>query len=166
MRRIYSATIVAATLLVMLITVSSALSVDLQTQQSASQMSSPPTSRVTPMPVGGRKPRPSDNVKPVLAYPNYQPLACTAPVINVSRRVGQEAESFVVINPTNSNNLVAFSNMSGSSSIFRAYSTDGGSTWATGTVATNAACCDGQAAFDSFGNLFLVFVNLVHIHKR
>ena len=26
-------------------------------------------------------------------------------------------------------------------------------------VATGVACCDGQAAWDSFGNLFLVYIN-------
>lgn len=87
-----------------------------------------------------------------------QPLACTAPVINVSARSGNEDETFVVVNPTNTQNIVAFSNQSGSS-IYRSYTTNGGASWTRGTVATNAACCDGQAVFDSFGNLFLVYLN-------
>src|SRR5207237_6060261 len=86
------------------------------------------------------------------------PLACTAPVVNVSVTAGNQAESFVVVNPTNPNNLVAFSNTN-SNSIFRAYSTNGGATWTRGTVATGVACCDAQAAFDTFGNLFLVYIN-------
>ena len=88
-----------------------------------------------------------------------QPLACLASVINVSARSGNESESFVVVNPTNTNNLVAFSNLTTENSIFRGYSTNGGATWTRGTVATNVACCDGQAAWDTFGNLFLVYIN-------
>ncbi len=88
-----------------------------------------------------------------------QPLACLTPVINVSGRSGNESESFAVVNPTNTNNLVAFSNLASENSIFRAYSTDGGATWTRGTVATGVACCDGQAAWDTFGNLFLVYIN-------
>ena len=87
------------------------------------------------------------------------PLACVTPVVNVSARSGNESESFVVVNPTNTNNLVAFSNLTSENSIFRGYSTDGGATWTRGTVATNVACCDGQAAWDTFGNLFLVYIN-------
>jgi hypothetical protein len=72
----------------------------------------------------------------------------------------------VVVNPTNTNNLVAFSNNPGTASIFRAYSTDAGASWTRGTVATGVACCDGQAAWDTFGNLFLVYINntLNHIN--
>jgi len=90
--------------------------------------------------------------------PSFVPEACTAPVVNVSAATGNQAETFVVVNPTNTNNIVAFSNSS-SSSIYRAYSTNGGSTWTRGTVAAGAACCDGQAVWDSFGNLFLVYLN-------
>src|SRR5436305_1478374 len=87
------------------------------------------------------------------------PWACLEPVVNVSATSGNQSESFMVANPTNTNNLVAFSNDSGAASIFRAYSTDGGASWTRGTVATGVACCDGQAAWDAFGNLFLVYLN-------
>jgi len=88
----------------------------------------------------------------------FAPFACLEPVVNVSATLGNQAESFVVVNPTNTNNVVAFSNTN-SASIFRAYSTDAGTTWTRGTVATGVACCDGQAVFDTFGNLFLVYLN-------
>jgi len=88
----------------------------------------------------------------------FTPLACLEAVVNVSATTGNQAESFVNVNPTNPNNIVATSNTN-SNSIFRAYSTDAGATWTRGTVATNAACCDGQAAWDAFGNLFLVYLN-------
>ena len=86
------------------------------------------------------------------------PLTCLEPVVNVSATTGNQAESFINVNPTNPNNLVATSNTN-SNSIFRAYSTDAGATWTRGTIATGVACCDGQAAWDSFGNLFLVYIN-------
>ena len=89
----------------------------------------------------------------------FTPLTCLEPVVNVSATAGNQAESFVNVNPTNTNNLVATSNNPGTNSIFRAYSTDAGATWTRGTVATGVACCDGQAAWDTFGNLFLVYIN-------
>src|SRR6266446_510187 len=97
-----------------------------------------------------RAPKPTDLL--------FAPLTCLEPVVNVSATAGNQAESFVVVNPTNTNNLVAISNTN-ANSIFRAYSFDGGTTWTRGTIATNVACCDGQAAWDTFGNLFVVYIN-------
>ena len=88
----------------------------------------------------------------------FTPLSCLEAVVNVSATTGNQAESFVNVNPTNTNNIVATSNTN-SNSIFRAYSTDGGTTWTRGTIATGVACCDGQAAWDMFGNLFLVYIS-------
>ncbi|HWX17084.1 MAG TPA: hypothetical protein VNY07_10895, partial [Chthoniobacterales bacterium] len=87
-----------------------------------------------------RAPKPTDVL--------FAPLTCLEPVVNVSATAGNQAESFVVVNPTNPNNLVAISNTN-ANSIFRAYSFDGGTTWTRGTIATNVACCDGQAVFDT-----------------
>src|SRR5947209_13087627 len=89
----------------------------------------------------------------------FTPLTCLEAVVNVSATTGNQAESFVNVNPTNTNNLVATSNDPDTPSIFRAYSTDAGATWTRGTIATGVACCDGQAAWDTFGNLFLVYLN-------
>ena len=97
-----------------------------------------------------RAPKPTDFL--------FTPLACLEAVVNVSATTGNQAESFVNVNPTNPNNLVATSNTN-SNSIFRAYSTDAGATWTRGTIATGVACCDGQAAWDTFGNLFFVYIN-------
>ncbi len=116
-----------------------------------------PATRGIDVPDGTRKCIKPKGRAPVLTN-LFVPLACLAPVVNVSARSGNESESFVVVNPTNPNNVVAFSNLT-SNSIFRGYSTDGGATWTRGTVATNVACCDGQAAWDTFGNLFLVYIN-------
>ena len=109
------------------------------------------------VPDGTRKCIKPENRVPVPAD-LFVPLACSAPVVNVSATAGNQAESFVVVNPTNTNNLVAFSNTT-ANSIFRAYSFNGGATWTRGTVATKVACCDAQAAWDTFGNLFLVYIN-------
>src|SRR5437588_7382001 len=98
-----------------------------------------------------RAPKPTDLLL-------FAPLTCLESVVNVSATAGNQAESFVVVNPTNTNNLVATSNTN-ANSIFRAYSFDGGTTWTRGTIATNVACCDGQAAWDTFGNLFVVYIN-------
>ena len=43
-------------------------------------------------------------------------------------------------------------------------STDGGATWSSHTIANDkdglpAACCDPSAQFDTFGNLFLTYLN-------
>jgi hypothetical protein len=97
-----------------------------------------------------RAPKPTDLL--------FAPLTCLEPVVNVSATAGNQAESFVNVNPTNTNNLVAISNTN-ANSIFRAYSFDGGTTWTRGTIATNVACCDGQAVWDTFGNLFVVYIN-------
>ena len=97
-----------------------------------------------------RAPRPADFL--------FTPLACLEAVVNVSATTGNQAESFVNVNPTNPNNIVATSNTD-APSIFRAYSTDAGATWTRGTIATGVACCDGQAAWDTFGNLFFVYIN-------
>ena len=108
---------------------------------------------------GPRKlPPPAASAKPVPADPSYQPLVCAAPVVNASQTTGNQSESSVVINPTNPLNIVAFSNAT-ANDIFRTYSFNGGATWTHGTVATGAACCDAQAAFDQFGNLFVVYIN-------
>src|SRR5215472_5041368 len=89
----------------------------------------------------------------------FRPLTCLEAVVNVSATTGNQAESFINVNPTNPNNIVATSNIASANSIFRAYSTDAGATWTRGTIATGVACCDGQAAWDTFGNLFFVYIN-------
>ena len=117
-----------------------------------------PTKRID-VPDGTRKCiKPKDPARP--SFELFTPLSCLEPVINVSATTGNQAESFINVNPTNPNNIVATSNdPSGGNSIFRAYSTDGGTTWTRGTIATGVACCDGQAAWDTFGNLFFVYIN-------
>src|SRR5438477_10493117 len=65
-----------------------------------------------------RAPRPTDL---------FTPLTCLEAVVNVSATAGNQAESFVNVNPTNTNHLVATSNTD-SNIIFRPYSTVAGAT--------------------------------------
>ncbi|MEO6458060.1 MAG: S-layer homology domain-containing protein [Chloroflexia bacterium] len=157
----YGLAVAVITLLIVLVAASSALGADLNPQRSTPSAVRALRAESTVVIDSVRKLPPSPGeVEQAPPDPDYRSQVCLAPVVNVSQRTGNESESFVVINPTNPNNIVAFSNLSpGGSSIFRGYSTDGGVTWTRGTVATGVACCDGQAAFDMFGNLFLVYLN-------
>jgi len=84
--------------------------------------------------------------------------------INISRLAGNQSEGAISINPTNPLNMVAISNLDRGRGLFKAYSTNGGTTWISQTIATStanplgAACCDPSLAFDSFGNLFLTYL--------
>jgi hypothetical protein len=56
------------------------------------------------------------------------------------------------------------SNLDSASALFGAVSTDFGQTWtkrnvATGSDGLQAACCDGSVEFDSFGNLWMIYIN-------
>lgn len=93
------------------------------------------------------------------------------PNVNISRLAGNHQEAAIAINPTNPNNLFAFSNTELGAGLFAAFSTDGGATWtyvdaADGTIADGdvgdplpAACCDPSAAWDEFGNLFIAYLD-------
>src|SRR5262249_46315663 len=81
------------------------------------------------------------------------------PTVNISRSTHPEAEGTLKIDPTNPNRMFAVANSSDANALSAAVSTDGGATWnfrllGTGSDGLPAACCDGQATFDRFGNLF------------
>jgi hypothetical protein len=82
---------------------------------------------------------------------------------NVSRLPGNQAETTIAINPTNPSNIVVASNIQFGSGLFKAYSLDGGTTWNGDLIGDGdnlgLACCDPSLAFDSFGNLFLVYID-------
>lgn len=84
--------------------------------------------------------------------------------VNASKKAGYQAETCIVINPTNAQKMVVFSNGSASTNqIFRATSGDGGQTWSGGDIATgsdglDAACCDPTACFDKFGTFFFCYL--------
>jgi hypothetical protein len=79
----------------------------------------------------------------------------------VHPRPGNQSETAIAINPTNPSNLFAVSNDPTQNPLGGYYSFDGGATW--GTSVTNTipnSCCDAQTAWDSFGNLFVTYINL------
>jgi hypothetical protein len=98
----------------------------------------------------------------LLAVGIAQGALSTVPVnVNASLEAGNQAEQTIAVDPTNTSKVVVVANEATVNSLSRDYSTNGGATWTRGTVATNVACCDPQMAFDSFGNLFLVYINEV-----
>jgi hypothetical protein len=87
------------------------------------------------------------------------------PNINISRVKGNQNETAVAINPTNPDNIVVTSNLDSFQGLFKAYSLDGGLTWASEIIADGdglgLSCCDSSLAFDSYGNLFLTYLQYV-----
>ena len=77
------------------------------------------------------------------------------PNVNVTKASGNQAEGTIAVNPTNANQLFVASNPGATSR----RSTDGGATWIAAGAGIPASCCDNVAAWDSFGNLFLVNIN-------
>jgi hypothetical protein len=71
--------------------------------------------------------------------------------VDITRHKGDDAEATVAINPTNpSQAFVAVNPFNAKVSI------DGGLTWKKGGSGVGTSCCDNAAAWDDFGNLFLV----------
>ncbi len=102
-------------------------------------------------------------------------ILTASPPVNASQWANNQAETTIAIDPTNPQRLftsaVSFSNANG---LFAAYSTDGGVNWnrrimamgvATGNDSLPAAADDPQAAFDQFGNLFLVYRTLGQVQQ-
>lgn len=85
--------------------------------------------------------------------------------VDISRFADNEAETTVAVNPTNPRNVVVISNFQTADALMESVSFDGGATWsprmiANGTDDLGVACCDPNAAFDRYGNLFLVYLDL------
>lgn len=91
--------------------------------------------------------------------------------VNLSKKLGHDAECAIAQNPTNQGQLFALCNTGngfGPAALFAARSADGGATWVypnlnTETIADGtlgpAACCDPSLAWDSFGNLFITYLD-------
>lgn len=83
--------------------------------------------------------------------------------VNISQRTGSQAEAAIAVDPTNPLRLAAFSNEEAAvPGVFAAYSTNGGATWTGRDIGDGhdgllPACCDTQAVFDRFGNLFVTY---------
>src|SRR4051812_30710880 len=98
-----------------------------------------------------------------------QPASASAalsvgPNVDVSRRLGNEAETTISVNPTNPRNVVIVSNIQFGDGLFEASSFDGGVTWRRQIIADGDnlghACCDPSLAFDGYGNLFLTWLDI------
>jgi hypothetical protein len=79
--------------------------------------------------------------------------------VNVSAALGNQAEATIAVNPTNTQQIFVASNPGTTAR----RSTDGGQTWNPvnpGFAGAQAPCCDNVAAWDQFGNLFLVYLSL------
>src|SRR5207244_9125483 len=82
------------------------------------------------------------------------------PNVLVSPRAGNQSETAIAVNPTNPLNVFAIANDEASSQLFANYSTDGGVIWTPSSVfGLPATFGDAQTAWDSFGNLFVTYLN-------
>jgi hypothetical protein len=92
------------------------------------------------------------------------------PNVNLSKLAGNQSECAIAKNPTNKLQLFAICNNNAGAGLFAARSVDGGQTWtypdpsetiANGVTAAlgPAACCDPELAWDTFGNLFIVYLD-------
>lgn len=87
---------------------------------------------------------------------------------NATARAGDEDESAIAVNPNNTQQIAVFTNgIAGDAGLPLSISQDGGQTWtrtvfATGTGAGGdgrpVACCDPTLAWDTFGNLFVGYL--------
>jgi hypothetical protein len=77
--------------------------------------------------------------------------ATVGPTVNISKATGNQAESTIVVNPTNPLNVWESDTLTNVCH----YSTDGGATWLTSNLSgIPSSIGDVQAAWDHFGNLF------------
>ena len=91
-------------------------------------------------------------------------LSSGFPNVNISRMAGSQAEGAIAVDPVNPKLLFAAGNVDVGDGLTATTSSDGGVTWSARKIATDGsdlppACCDPSAAFDSFGNLFLTYLN-------
>jgi len=88
---------------------------------------------------------------------------------NMSKRTNDDTECAITKNPSNNQQLFSFCNTS-TAGLFASRSTDGGLTWtypdaSDKTIADGDAgqgplgCCDPNLAWDTFGNLFLTYLD-------
>jgi hypothetical protein len=85
--------------------------------------------------------------------------------VNVSRATENQLEEAVAVDPGNAQRVFVASNDNGAAHGLRvAVSTDGGATFASRVIGTGqdglpAACCDPNASWDRFGNLFMAIID-------
>lgn len=120
--------------------------------------------RRSTQPAGPRRPRPAArSFRPRLEGLEDRFLPSTVVGVgtntNLSKMAGNQNEGVIAVNPANPNNLfVVGNNESTTNGLFLAASLDKGQTWAQTTGNFPGNVIDAQAAFDSFGNLYMVLV--------
>src|SRR5450755_2088439 len=91
-------------------------------------------------------------------------------VANTSQMAGDQSECAIAKNPLNKLQLFVLCNNNAGSGLFAARSVDGGLSWLypdpSKTIANGAnpalgtaACCDPTLSWDSFGNLFIAYID-------
>jgi hypothetical protein len=90
------------------------------------------------------------------------------PNVDISQRLGNDAEEAIAVNPTNPSNIVVVWDRGRALSrppdagFFAGVSFDSGRTWTWRSIGKNDnlgdACCDPSLSFDAYGNLFLTYV--------
>lgn len=84
------------------------------------------------------------------------PTTSVQPNVDITRLKGDDAEGTIAINPTKPDEIFVAVNR------FTARrSTNGGKTWSKAGSGVSTTCCDNATAWDDFGNLFLVNLNLL-----
>ncbi len=106
----------------------------------------------------------------IALHPGPIPALAVGPNVNMSKESGNQNECSLAINPSNPNNIVAWSNNENTPNggVNEYLSMDGGATWTrrligAGDNLETFACCDTQSIFDSFGNLFAVNLDFVNL---
>src|SRR2546421_3245345 len=91
-------------------------------------------------------------------------LSTSFPNQNISRLGGSQAEGSIMVDRVDPSHLIAISNIDLGDGLLVATSSDSGATWSRRLIADDKdglppACCDPSVAFDSFGNLFVAYLN-------
>ncbi|MEP7060604.1 MAG: sialidase family protein [Actinomycetota bacterium] len=96
------------------------------------------------------------------------PASAAVPTnINVSQLKNNQTEAAIAVDPTNPQNVVVVSNLEKNYGLMLGVSHDGGATFLRSTFANGTdprrsfgkACCDPTMSWDTYGNLFLVWLD-------
>ena len=99
-----------------------------------------------------------------LATATLATAAAPLPNFNVTAMPGNEAENAIVVNPTNTSNVVAMSTLPDvPAGLAVGVSFNSGHTWARRVIGATGdplgeICCDQQLAWDRFGNLWMTYL--------
>jgi hypothetical protein len=95
---------------------------------------------------------------PLLAASAVAIAATVSAPSNITKQSGYNGEGTIAVNPTDPTRLFAGYNNHSNLNQWRR-SSDGGATWTTAGSGIGQSCCDNQAEWDRFGNLYLTNIN-------